>query len=155
MATGATKVLINVNITDITDESGYIEAIGKKAASEAIQRARGDVADEQKKGEIRVAEAERDQAVEVAEHNKLKQIGKLSEDVSGFVAQIPIDSHGVSLYSNDILTLHKNIENQAGVKKERQYNRFLDKLPYKIIIDNKSSIKNRNAYKGNLNCIRT
>ncbi|MFP6583951.1 MAG: SPFH domain-containing protein [Candidatus Hydrogenedentota bacterium] len=68
-------VLINVNITDITDESGYIEAIGKKAASEAIQRARGDVADEQKKGEIRVAEAERDEAVQVAEHNKLKQIG--------------------------------------------------------------------------------
>lgn len=68
-------VLINVNITDITDESGYIEAIGRKAASEAIQRARGDVADEQKKGEIRVAEAERDQAVEVAENNKLKEIG--------------------------------------------------------------------------------
>lgn len=68
-------VLINVNITDITDESGYIEAIGKKAASEAIQRARGDVADEQKKGEIRVAEAGRDEAVQVAENTKLKQIG--------------------------------------------------------------------------------
>ncbi len=68
-------ILINVNITDITDESGYIEAIGKQAASEAIQRARGDVADELKKGEVRVAEAERDQAVQVAEHNKLKEIG--------------------------------------------------------------------------------
>jgi len=43
-------VLINVNITDITDESGYIDAIGQKAASEAIQQARGDVADEEKKG---------------------------------------------------------------------------------------------------------
>jgi flotillin len=68
-------VLINVNITDITDESGYIEAIGKKAASEAIQRARGDVAEEQKKGEIRVAEAERDMAVQVADNQKLQQIG--------------------------------------------------------------------------------
>ena len=29
--------LINVNITDITDESTYIESIGKKAASEAIK----------------------------------------------------------------------------------------------------------------------
>jgi len=29
-------VLINVNITDITDESGYIEAIGRKAASQAV-----------------------------------------------------------------------------------------------------------------------
>lgn len=68
-------VLINVNITDITDESGYIEAIGKKAASEAIQRARGDVADEQKKGDIRVAEAEREQAVQVADNVKMQQIG--------------------------------------------------------------------------------
>ena len=53
-------VLINVNITDITDESGYIDAIGQKAASQAIQQARGDVADEEKQGEIRVADAERE-----------------------------------------------------------------------------------------------
>ena len=53
-------VLINVNITDITDESGYIEAIGQKAASQAIQQARGDVAEQEKMGEIRVAEAERE-----------------------------------------------------------------------------------------------
>ena len=56
-------VLINVNITDITDESGYIEAIGRKAASQAIQKARGDVADNEKMGEIRVADAEREKAV--------------------------------------------------------------------------------------------
>lgn len=68
-------VLINVNITDITDESGYIDAIGQKAASEAIQQARGDVADEQKKGEIRVADAEREQAVKVADATKLREIG--------------------------------------------------------------------------------
>ena len=39
--------LINVNITDITDESRYIESIGKKAASEAVNRARVDVADQE------------------------------------------------------------------------------------------------------------
>ncbi len=38
--------LINVNITDITDESGYIESIGKKAASEAINQAKVDVAEQ-------------------------------------------------------------------------------------------------------------
>src|SRR6476619_2047902 len=53
-------VLINVNITDITDESGYIDAIGQKAASQAIQQARGDVADQERIGETRVAAAERD-----------------------------------------------------------------------------------------------
>ncbi|MAT72168.1 MAG: flotillin [Planctomycetaceae bacterium] len=68
-------VLINVNITDITDESGYIDAIGQKAASEAIQQARGDVADEQKKGEIRVAEAEREKVVSVANATKAREIG--------------------------------------------------------------------------------
>jgi len=68
-------VLINVNITDITDASGYIEAIGQKAASEAIQKARGDVADNVKMGEIRVADAEREKAVQVANANKLKSIG--------------------------------------------------------------------------------
>ena len=68
-------VLINVNITDITDESGYIEAIGKKAASQAIQQARGDVADQLKMGEIRVAEAEREKVIQVADANKLREIG--------------------------------------------------------------------------------
>ncbi len=68
-------VLINVNITDITDESGYIDAIGQKAASQAIQQARGDVADEEKQGETRVAEAERDRVIQVANANKLRDIG--------------------------------------------------------------------------------
>ncbi len=68
-------VLINVNITDITDESGYIEAIGQKAASLAIQKARGDVADNEKMGEIRVADAEREKAVKVADATKIRQIG--------------------------------------------------------------------------------
>ena len=68
-------VLINVNITDITDESGYIEAIGKKAASEAIQSAEIDVAEQEKRGSIGVANAERDRAVEVAQAVKVKEIG--------------------------------------------------------------------------------
>src|SRR5262245_3710624 len=68
-------VLINVNITDITDESGYIDAIGQKAASQAIQQARGDVAEQVRIGESRVAEADRDKAIQVAGANKLRQIG--------------------------------------------------------------------------------
>src|SRR5688500_4423928 len=68
-------VLINVNIRDITDESGYIDAIGKKAASQAIQQARGDVADQEKLGEVRVADAEREKAIQVASATKLREIG--------------------------------------------------------------------------------
>lgn len=68
-------VLLNVNITDITDESGYIDAIGQKAASEAIQKARGDVAENEKMGEIRVAQAEREKSIQVAQAQRDQSIG--------------------------------------------------------------------------------
>jgi len=68
-------VLINVNITDITDESGYIEAIGRKAAAEAVQKAKVDVALQEKSGQIGVAEAERDRVIQVANATKLREIG--------------------------------------------------------------------------------
>src|SRR5262249_23138528 len=68
-------VLINVNITDITDESGYIDAIGQKAASQAIQQARGDVAEQVKLGETRVAEASRDRVTQGATASREKEIG--------------------------------------------------------------------------------
>ncbi len=58
--------LLNVNITDITDESGYIDAIGKRAAAEAINRARVEVAEEERKGGIGEAEARKVQRVAVA-----------------------------------------------------------------------------------------
>jgi len=60
--------LINVNITDITDESDYIESIGKKAAAEAINVAKVDVANEEKLGAIGEAEATRERVIRVAEH---------------------------------------------------------------------------------------
>ncbi len=82
--------LINVNITDITDESGYIDAIGQKAASEAIQKARGDVAENVRMGETRVAQAERDKTVQVAEANKEQAIGvrKAERDQAIHVADL-------------------------------------------------------------------
>ena len=68
-------VLINVNITDLTDDSGYIEAIGRKAATQAIQKARGDVAENEKMGAVNVAQAEREQAIQVANATKAREIG--------------------------------------------------------------------------------
>ncbi|HEY6563897.1 MAG TPA: SPFH domain-containing protein, partial [Pirellulaceae bacterium] len=67
--------LINVNITDITDESGYIDAIGKKAASQAIQQARGDVSDQEKMGETRVVGAVRDKEIQVATARRDQAVG--------------------------------------------------------------------------------
>ncbi len=73
-------VLINVNITDLKDDSGYIEAIGKKAAAMAVQQARGDVAEQEKTGEVRVAEAERERSVQVASALKFREIGVREAD---------------------------------------------------------------------------
>jgi flotillin len=58
--------LINVNIRDIDDESGYIKAIGRKAAAEAINQANIDVAEQEKLGQTGVAARQRDQRVAVA-----------------------------------------------------------------------------------------
>ena len=58
--------LINVNITDIHDESGYIDSIGKKAASTAINQAKVDVAEQEKKGDIGKSLAEKERRISVA-----------------------------------------------------------------------------------------
>jgi flotillin len=60
--------LINVNITDINDESNYIESIGKKAASEAINRAMIDVAVQDKIGAIGASEANREREIKVRQN---------------------------------------------------------------------------------------
>lgn len=58
--------LINVNVTDINDESGYIEALGKEAAAKAINDAKKSVAEKMRDGEIGQANAHRDQRIQVA-----------------------------------------------------------------------------------------
>jgi flotillin len=68
-------ILINVNIKDITDESGYIEAIGRKAASEAVQQALIDVAQQERHGSIGVAEAGQEREIRVAQAEKSRDIG--------------------------------------------------------------------------------
>jgi flotillin len=68
--------LINVNITDITDESTYIDSIGKKAASEAINRAKVDVAEQEKIGDVGQSEAVRERTIRVAENVAQSEKGK-------------------------------------------------------------------------------
>lgn len=77
--------LINVNVTDIKDESGYIEALGKEAAAKAINEAKISVAEQEKIGEtgkaladrekdVQIAETHRDRDVKIAITNKDKEI---------------------------------------------------------------------------------
>ena len=67
--------VINVNIKDIDDESGYIKALGQKAASEAINQARIDVAEQEKKGQTGVAEAEKEKNIAISLAGKEQSIG--------------------------------------------------------------------------------
>lgn len=61
--------LINVNVTDISDESGYITALGKEAAAKAINDAKKSVAEKERDGSIGEANAHRDQRIQVAQAN--------------------------------------------------------------------------------------
>lgn len=69
-------VLINVNVTDIQDESGYIEALGKEAAAKAINDAKKSVAEKSRDGSIGEAQALRDQRIQVSEADSLAGIGE-------------------------------------------------------------------------------
>ena len=68
--------LINVNIKDIEDENGYIEALGKKATAEAINRAKIEVAVQNKTGAIGEASAMREQRIEVADADAKAILGE-------------------------------------------------------------------------------
>lgn len=68
--------VINVNIRDIQDESGYITALGRKAAAEAVNQANVDVAEQERIGRIGVAERQRDTRIAVAAANAQAEIGE-------------------------------------------------------------------------------
>lgn len=68
--------LINVNVTDISDESGYIDALGKEAAAKAINDAKKNVAEKNRDGAIGEANAKMDQRVQVAEANSTAITGE-------------------------------------------------------------------------------
>jgi flotillin len=66
--------LINVNVTDIKDESGYIEALGKEAAAKAINEAKVSVANQFKLGETGKAVADRDKDIQIAETQRERDV---------------------------------------------------------------------------------
>jgi len=66
--------LINVNVTDIKDESGYIEALGKEAAAKAINEAKISVAEQEKIGETGKAMADRERDISIAETHRDRDV---------------------------------------------------------------------------------
>jgi len=66
--------LINVNVTDIKDESGYIAALGKEAAAKAINEAKISVAEQEKIGETGKALADREKDTQIAETHRDRDV---------------------------------------------------------------------------------
>lgn len=57
---------------------------------------------------------------------------------------IPLDSHGISMYSDNLSEVYKLIKNVYKPSEERFYRRFMDKLPRKVILDNRWELLENN-----------
>lgn len=87
--------IINVNIKDITDESGYIDAIGKKAAAEAINKAKVEVAQQEKLGAVGEASANKEKEVQVAEQSAQTQIGRTNAEKEQRIKTAELEAQAV------------------------------------------------------------
>jgi flotillin len=120
--------LINVNITDITDESEYIESIGKKAASEAVNRAKVDVAQQTKLGTIgeaeNLAEAEKGKKAAMSSQRIYVQ-EREAEAVRGENA-----AQAVIAESNASLEVQKAIALQRGEVAQREAQKAIQDAEY-------------------------
>ena len=87
--------IINVNIKDITDESGYIDAIGRKAAAEAIKKEKVEVAQQEKLGAVGEAEANKEKEVQVAQQSAQTQIGKTNAEKEQRIQTADLEAQAV------------------------------------------------------------
>ncbi len=67
-------LLININITDIRDEAGYIIQLGKKDQAKAINQANIEIANAEREGETKVAEQLKIKNSVIAETKKEEQV---------------------------------------------------------------------------------
>ncbi len=88
--------MINVNVRDITDESGYIEALGRKAAAEAINTAKVEVAEADRGGAIGQATADRAKQVQVAEQSAQSEIGQKQAERDRRIRVASLEAEGVT-----------------------------------------------------------
>jgi flotillin len=146
--------VINVNIRDITDESGYIEAIGKKAAAEAINQAKVEVAHQEKIGVVGAAEASKQQRIQVAsfeaestegenaakariaEYNANLAIKQASSFKAGEVAKANAE--------RDVLVAQKEKE-EAKLKKDELARQEVEKLKIQVMADAEAEKRRRIA----------
>lgn len=82
--------IININNADIDDAADYIKNLGKKAATKAKAQAEADIAEEEKKGQIQIAETvkEKEIAVASAEKERATQVAQTKKEQEVSVAEI-------------------------------------------------------------------
>lgn len=120
--------LINVNIRDITDESGYIQAIGKRAAAEAINRAKVEVAQQERDGAIGEALAIRERNVQVANESAMAAKGQKDAEQAKRVAVAALEAQAIAgeAQSNrdmEVSRAQREAESMAAKKKAEQEQR--------------------------------
>jgi flotillin len=120
--------LINVNIRDITDESGYIVAIGQRAAAEAINRAKVEVAQQEQMGAVGEATAVRERNVRVAQEKALADQGQKEAERQRRVAVAEYESEAItgeaqSQRDKEIAVAERDAEMVAASKRAEQTQR--------------------------------
>ena len=120
--------LINVNIRDITDESGYIRAIGQRAAAEAINTARVEVAQADRDGATGEAIAKREMTVNVAKETASAVEGEKQAEQRQRVAVAQLEAQAItgeaeSRRDQDIVVAQRGAETIAAQKQAEQEQR--------------------------------
>ena len=114
--------LINVNIIDITDESNYINSIGKKAAAGAVNKALVDVANAERDGAIGKANADREREVQVAQNVAESEKGQKAAEVDRriFVQQQEATGvQGENLSRAEIASYQADLEEKEAAAMQR------------------------------------
>jgi flotillin len=120
--------LINVNIRDITDESGYIQAIGKRAAAEAINRAKVEVAQQERDGATGQATADREKDVGVADEMSQAASGRKRAEQKQRVEVAALEAASIkgeveAKRDYEIATAQREAETATAVKQAEQTRR--------------------------------
>ena len=146
--------VINVNIRDITDESGYIEAIGKRAAAEAINQARIEVSEQEKLGATGEATQNRERVVRVADEQAKATEGKKKAERDQRIAVARLEAEGraaeaAALKNQEVAVAREAAQTDTG-KKEADMQRRVQVADYESkAIDgentSKAQIAERNA----------
>jgi flotillin len=118
-----------VNIRDITDESGYIVAIGQRAAAEAINRAKVEVAGQEREGAVGEAMAVRERNVRVAEEKALADKGQKAAEQLKRVEVARLEAEAIkgevqSKRDQEIAAAERNAETISATKRAEQEQRI-------------------------------